>query len=391
VRDHVSAVVAAIARNVSAERLTALGVTVVNAAARFTDPNTIVAGDVTIRARRFVLAVGSVPAPPPFPGLDAVETMTADSLFDLGRKPSHLVVLGATRAGFELAQAHSRLGIDAIIIDSATPLAEDDPELAAIVVDRVRAEGVRVRAPVGINSIGRRRGGIRLLVADEEGTETAIDGSHLFVAVGRAPDIGGLDLDLAGISHDAGGIVVDRWLRTTNRRVYAVGDAIAGPARAARAEHEAGAVVRSILFRIPFPYRPAAVPLVTSTDPALATVGLAETEARRRYGEVRVLRFPFVENDLAQAERMPEGVVKVVASRNGRVLGVAIVGHDAGELIALWSLAIANRLPIAAMQSFATPYPARADLARRVAATFPGPGLTLPWRRRIIDLLKKLG
>ena len=391
VRDHVSAVCEAVAANLSAERLTALGVKIVAAAARFTDHRTIAAGELTIRARRFILAVGSAPVAPDVPGLDGVETMTAEGVFDLSRKSSHLIVLGATRHGFELAQAYARLGIDATIIDPGPALPEDDPELAAIVVDRLRAEGIRVRTDAKIQSITRRRGGIRFLLGDPGDGDTAVDGSHLLVAAGRGPAVAGLDLGAAGVAHDTDGIVVDRMLRTTNRRVYAIGDAIAGPARAARAEYEAGHVVRSILWRSPRRYDPAAVPVVTYTDPSLATVGLVEADARRRYEVVRVLSFPFIENDRAQAERLPQGVIKAVATRRGRILGASIVGHDAGELIGLWSLAIANRLSIGAMRSFPAPYPTRSDIARRIAATFDGPDLTPSWRRRIIALFRKFG
>jgi pyruvate/2-oxoglutarate dehydrogenase complex dihydrolipoamide dehydrogenase (E3) component len=133
------------------------------------------------------------------------------------------------------------------------------------------------------------------------------------------------------------------------------------------------------------------VPAVTFTDPALATVGLSEAEATARHGKVRILRMPFVENDLAQAERLPAGMIKVIATARGRILGVSVVGHNAGELIALWSLAMANGLSIDAMRRFPAPYPTRAEISRRVAATFYGPGLTPPWRRRIIEAFRNLG
>jgi pyruvate/2-oxoglutarate dehydrogenase complex dihydrolipoamide dehydrogenase (E3) component len=149
-------------------------------------------------------------------------------------------------------------------------------------------------------------------------------------------------------------------------------------------------VVKSILFRWPFPDDPAAVPLAAFTDPALASVGLSEDEARRRHGRVRTLRFPFVENDRARIERLPAGVIKVVASRSGRILGAAIVGRNAGELIAPWSLAIANRLPLSAMADLVAPYPVRSAIARQVAA-LPEARLTRPWRRRIIEFLRKFG
>ena len=397
-REHLAAVSATIAANITAERLTALGVRVVNAAARFTDRDTVEAGDVTIRARRTILAVGAGPAPPAIPGLDGVDFLTVASLFDLARRPTHLIVLGAGREGMELAQAINRLGIDTTVLDRGPALPDADPELAAIVVERFRAEGIRVRVGVDIVSVGRRRGGVRFTVSDPQGDAAAIDGSHLLVATGRKPNVDGLNLDIAGIRADATGIVVDRNLRTGNRRVYAIGNAIAGPADAARAQVQAAQVVRAILFRLPLADRSDEAPFVAFTDPGLAAVGIGEAEARRRHGAgVRVLRFPFAENDRAQIERMPAGMIKVVVGARGRVLGAAIVGHDAGEMIALWSLAVARRLSVSALASFPAPWLTRADISRRVAASFAErnaaekPGLTAIWRRRIIAWLRKLG
>lgn len=397
-REHLASVGAAISANYTAERLTAQGIRVVAAAARFTDRDTVEAGDVTIRAHRTILAVGAEPAPPEIPGIDGIDFMTTANAFDLNRKPTHLIVLGAGREGLELAQAFNRLGIDATVLDRGPALPEVDPELSAIVVDRLRAEGIRVRVGVDIVSVGRRRNGVRFTVSDPQGDAAAIDGSHLLVAAGRKPAADGLNLDIAGIRADANGIVVDRNLRTGNRRVYAIGDAVAGRTDAARGQAQAAQVVNAILFRLPLADRSDAAPFVAHTDPALATVGLSEAEARQRHGAgARVLRFPFAENDRAQIERMPAGMIKVVVSPRGRVLGAAIVGHNAGEMIALWSLAVSRHLPISALATLPVPYLTRAEISRRVAAgvaernAAEKPGLTAIWRRRIIAVLRKLG
>jgi pyruvate/2-oxoglutarate dehydrogenase complex dihydrolipoamide dehydrogenase (E3) component len=388
VGDHIRSAVEAVAPNVSAERLGALGVRVVHDTAHFADRRTLIAGHIAVRARRFVLATGGVPAVPSLPGLANIEYMTLDTAFDVTKKPGHLVIVGANSRGLELAQAYGRLGVDVTVLDEAAALAGEDPELAGVVLERLRAEGIRVRDNVKITGMGRRRGGIRVTLAADD---TPVDGTHLLIAAGRAPNINGLGLDVAKVAYDAEGITVDRHLRTTNRRIYAIGDVVAGPALANRADYQADRVVRSILFRLPLREFNTAVPAVTFTDPALAAVGLTEADARRRHGAVRVLRFPYGANDRAQAERIPAGMVKVVASKHGRILGAAIAGHDAGEQIALWSLAIARDLSIADMLTFVPPYPARAESARRVAESFSGPGLTPLWRRRIINILRRLG
>ncbi|HEY5080780.1 MAG TPA: NAD(P)/FAD-dependent oxidoreductase [Bauldia sp.] len=400
-RDHILAATEAIARNVSPERLTAAGVRVVAGEARFANPDMVVVGETLIRARRFIVAVGSQPEVPSYPGFETIETMTFAEAFELARKPAHLLVLGAGRHTLELAQAYLRLGIDTTVIDEGAALPDDDPELAAIVLDRLRAEGVRVRTGVKIQAIARRRGGIRVTIADPENDATVdagvpVDGSHLLVATGRMPAVEGLGLAAAGIEGNASGIVVDGNLRTTNRRVYAVGDAVAGPALATRAEIQARAVVRTILYRLPARDTASAVPIVAFTDPALASVGLGEAEARRRHPDARILRFPFIENDRAHIERQPAGMIKVMATGGGRILGAAIVGRDAGELIALWSLAVAGGLSLAAMRAFVPPYPTRSAISARVASPdesslLGASGLTPLWRKRIIDLLWKLG
>ncbi|MEO8667526.1 MAG: FAD-dependent oxidoreductase [Bauldia sp.] len=388
VGDHIRAAIDAVAPNVSAERLAALGVRVVHDAAHFADRRTLIAGHIAVRARRFVLATGGVPAVPSLPGLANIEYITLDTAFDVTKKPGHLIVVGANARGLELAQAYGRLGVDVTVLDEGPALAGEDPELAAVVLERLRAEGIRVRDDVKITGMGRRRGGIRVTLAVDD---VPVDGTHLLVAAGRAPNIDGLGLDVAKVAYDAEGVTVDRQLRTTNRRIYAIGDVVDEPALADRADYQADRVVRSILFRLPIREFNSAVPVVTFTDPALAKVGLTEADARRRHGAVRILRFPYGENDRAQAERTPAGMVKVVAGKRGKILGVGIAGHDAGEQIALWSLAVSRDLSIGDMLGFVPPYPTRAESARRIAETFNGPGLTPGWRRRIIDILRRLG
>lgn len=391
INEHVRAVVEAVAPNVSAERLAALGVTVIAATAQFTDRNTVAAGETTIRARRFVIATGALPAVPALPGIDTVEPMTAEAAFDATRKPSHLLVLGAGGRGLELAQAYNRLGVDATVIDEDEALTGTDRELAAPIVERLSAEGVRFRVGARIVGLSRRRGGIRVTLGDDGGEETVVDGSHLLVVKGRRPNIDVLGLDAAGIVHDPDGIRVDGKLRTANRRVYAIGDVIAGPALAARAEHEAARVLRAILYRLSSASRPGLVPEVTFTDPGLATVGLGETEAAAKRKDIRVFRHPFVDNDLSEAERTTAGMIKIVTDRGGRILGAGVVGRDAGELIAPWSIALAKGLSADDLVAAVPPYPSRAEIARRVAAAFHGPGMAPPWRRRLVDLLRRLG
>jgi pyruvate/2-oxoglutarate dehydrogenase complex dihydrolipoamide dehydrogenase (E3) component len=387
---HIAGTVEAVAAELSAERLAALGVRVVSGAATFADPRTVTVGETAIRARRFVIASGALPKPPPLPGLGDIDHLTVDDAFAIAGKPSHLIIYGADARGLELAQSWRRLGIETTVIDEGLILGDEDPELAAIVLDRLRAEGVRVHGSVKVAGLARLKDGVRV-TATAPGGSLVVDGSHLVFAAGRAVDVDGLGLHAGKVDHEDGFVLVDRRMRTSNRRVHAIGDAVAGPASAGRAEHEAAVVLRNILYRWPQRADPLAVPVVVFTDPALARIGMSEVEATRRHNDVRVLRWPFVENDLARAERTTAGVIKALVRPGGQILGAAIVGRDAGEMIGLWALAIARRLPIGELATMIPPYPSRMDVSRRVAQTFEGPGQAPRGRRRLIEWMRKLG
>jgi pyruvate/2-oxoglutarate dehydrogenase complex dihydrolipoamide dehydrogenase (E3) component len=387
-REHIVGARAALAAGISAGHLAAEGIKVIAARARFLNQSAVAAGEAVIRARRFILAVGSRAAAPDLPGIANVDHLAAAEAFDFARKPSHLIVLGATAHGLALAQAHQRLGIDTTVIDEGPVLPDEDAELAGILRNLLAREGLRVRAGVKVDKITRRRGGLRVALRDPAEGDIVVDGSHLLLAAGRRPAIDGLGLDTAGIAHDDTAIAV-RGFRTANRRVYAIGDAIAGPASVARAEAEARAVVRSILLRLPVRHDPLSV-RATQTDPALASVGLGEAGAGKT-GRVRIWRYPFAEGDRAVAERVPEGVLKVIASEGGRILGAAALGRDAAEHIALWSLAIGAGLSLPALADLRAAYPTRADVARALAASAQAQRLTGGSRKRIIRFLGKFG
>jgi pyruvate/2-oxoglutarate dehydrogenase complex dihydrolipoamide dehydrogenase (E3) component len=284
VRAHVRGVIAAIAPNDSTARFTGLGVRVINGTAQFKDAATVAVGDACeIKARRFVIATGSSPAIPPIPGLADTPHLTNETIFDLGECPAHLIVIGGGPIGLELAQAFRRLGAAVTVLEAATPLAKDDPECAAVVLDQLARDGVAIRPGVAVRRVAGTAGKVQVVIGAADQEET-IEGSHLLVATGRTPNVAELGLDRAGIASNARGIVVDKRLRTANRRVYAIGDVAGGPQFTHVANYHAGLVVRHALFRLPVAASNDALPWVTFTDPELAHVGLTEAEARaRRY------------------------------------------------------------------------------------------------------------
>src|SRR4051794_24919576 len=228
VNAHVRGVIATIAPNDSKERFTGLGVQVVEGAARFKDAATVAVGDkFEIKARRFVIATGSSPAVPPIPGLAEAAYLTNETIFELKRCPEHLIIIGAGPIGLELAQAHRRLGAKVTVLEAAAPLAKDDPECAAIVLEHLGREGIVIRSGVKLTEVSHSDGNIRVTIETPPGEET-IEGSNLLIAAGRRPNVDGLDLDKAGIKYGPRGIVVDKGLKTTNRKVYAIGDVAGG-------------------------------------------------------------------------------------------------------------------------------------------------------------------
>ncbi len=390
VHDHVHGVIAAIAPHDSVERFEALGVTVIQEHGRFAGPRTVVAGAHEIEARRFVIATGSRPAAPPIPGLEEVAYLTNETVFERTRLPSPLIVIGGGPIGLELAQAHRRLGAEVTVLEMFAALGKDDPELAGIVTARLRQEGVVLREGVGVTGVSAAGDGVAVEIEDG-GRVERLAAAEILVAAGRQPNIDDLGLEEAGIERNRAGVVVDDRLRTTNRRVFAAGDAAGKFQFTHVAAYHAGIIIRNALFRIPAKVDDRAVPWVTYTDPELAHVGMTEAVARERAGDIRVLRFPFAENDRAWAERATEGLVKVIASRKGKVLGASIVGAHAGELIQTWILPVAQGMNIKHVAGLILPYPTLGEASKRAAGSFYAPTLFGPRVRRVVRLLARLG
>jgi pyruvate/2-oxoglutarate dehydrogenase complex dihydrolipoamide dehydrogenase (E3) component len=401
VRKHLQEVIGAIAPNDAKERFTGLGVRVIEGVARFKNRRVVAVGEeMEIRARRFVVATGSSPAVPAIPGLDVVPFLTNETVFDLSVRPEHLVIIGAGPVGLELAQAFRRLGSAVTVVEAAVPLAHEDPECADVVLDQLVREGIDLRQPAEVVRVEAADGKIAVVVRDGEGqipepTNAAIEhtifASHLLVAVGRKASTDEIDLDRAGVKFNARGILVDETLKTSNKRVYAVGDVVGDAHFTHVANYHAGIVIRNVLFRQRAKVDVDVIPRVTFTDPELAHVGLTEAQARERKIVLRVLRWPYHENDRAQAERATAGHIKVVTDRKGIVLGATIVGAAAGELITTWTLAVSQRLNIKAFAGIVVPYPTLSEIGKRAAITYFTPSLTSSWVRRIIGLLRRFG
>ncbi|MEY1554616.1 NAD(P)/FAD-dependent oxidoreductase [Yoonia sp. R2331] len=370
-KDHVHDVIATIAPVDSVERFEGLGVHVIQEFGRFISKTEVQAGDTIIEARRFVVSTGSGPFVPPIDGIEDVKVYTNEDIFDLRERPDHLIVVGGGPIGMEMAQAHVRLGSKVTVIEGAKAMGNDDPEMAAIVLDNLRAEGIEIVEGAQAEKISGKDG--QITVHTPAGDFT---GSHLLMAVGRKVNIDKLDLDKGGIAHDRRGLKVGPDLRSvTNKKVYAAGDVAGGLQFTHVAGYHAGVLIRSLLFGLPSKQKTSHIPWATYTDPELAQVGLTEAQAKSKYGtSLEVVRFDFHHNDRLIAERKNKGLIKVMVVK-GRPVGASIVGHTAGELIGMWAMAIANNMKMSAIANTVLPYPTISEVNKRAAGAYFSPRL----------------
>lgn len=386
---HVHGAIASIAPHDSQERFETLGCTVIREHAAFAGPRTLVSETARVEARRIVIAAGSRPKLPPVPGLPELQPLTSETVFDLTERPRRLIVLGGGPIGCELGQAFRRLGSEVVLIESGRLLGKEDPDVAAVAVDQLKAEDVEVVGGSAMSADRGPDGSARIKLADGR----TFEGSHVLVATGREPDLDGLRLEVGNVARNGRGVCVDHQLRSTsNRRVFAVGD-VAGKAQFT---HAAGAhaalFVRRALFAQRVDVEKLVIPRVTYTDPELASVGLTEAEAREQLGDaVRVVTTPFSGNDRAIAEGDVRGFGKLVLDRKGRLLGAAIVGRGAGDLIHHWTYQLAHRRKLVATTGYVPPYPTRGELNRKLASEWFSPILFAPRTRLLVKVLKRFG
>jgi pyruvate/2-oxoglutarate dehydrogenase complex dihydrolipoamide dehydrogenase (E3) component len=386
VKDHVRSVIEEIAQVDSQERFEDLGCTVIRAFARFTGPREVHAGDSVVRARRFVIATGSRALVPLIQGIETVPYLTNETIFDLRERPKHLVVIGGGPIGVEMAQAHRRLGCDVTVIEGAKVLGREDPELAAVVIQALKAEGISLVEGQPVVRLAGSPGAVEVTLGDGR----QIKGSHLLMAVGRKVALEGMNLEAAGVAYTAKGVTVDARLRSSNRRVYAVGDVAGGLQFTQVAAWHAGIVIRQAVLGLPAKADPRVLSRATYTDPELAQAGLTEAEARKAHGAaLTVVRADFAHNDRALAEAKGKGLIKVMVVK-GRPVGASIVGPQAGELIGIWALALSARLKMSQVAGMVAPYPTLGEVSKRAAGAYFSPKLfENPTLKRLVRFIQR--
>ena len=392
---HVQNVIKQIEPHDSQERFEKLGVKVIRDHARFISPSEVSAGGQIIKARRFVIATGSRAFVPPIAGIEKVNVFTNENIFELKIIPDHLIVIGGGPIGVEMAQAFCNLGAKVSLIEMATICPKDDPEMVDILRHSLIDDGIKIFEGAKVSGVANENDNPVVFISDKNGNEIKISGSHLLVAAGRRPNVEDIGLDVAGVNvrtNAPGGIIVDRGLKTTNKKIYAIGDVAGGYQFTHVAGYHAGIVIRNALFKIPAKTNLNYVPWVTYTDPELSHAGLNENDAAKKFGsKIKVLKANFSDNDRARAENKTVGKIKVIVTNSGKILGVTIVGPTAGELIAPWVLAMEKGLKISAMAGTIAPYPTLAEISKRAAGSFYTPKLYGAGTRWLVRLLARFG
>ena len=362
VREYVRQAIEQVYRSESPEELRKQGIEVIQGAARFVDARTIMVGEQLLGAKSFLLTTGARPQIPPIDGLNGVPFVTYEQIFDNDRLPRSMIVVGGGPIGMEMAQAYQRLGARvSVVADRLLP--KDEPEVREVMQRVFEREGVRF--VWGRASSASRQGDDIVMATDREEAR----GELLLIAAGRRPAVAGLDLERAGVKYSEKGIPVDDQLRTNVKNIYAAGDVVGGYQFTHFAGWQAFQAVRNALLPGSSSGLTDLVPWVTFTDPEVAHVGLTEEQARAKFGEnVSVCLWEMSRTDRAICEDDREGFIKIVAKKNGVLLGATAVNARAGETITEFILAIKRDMNVSDLAGAIHAYPTYSTAVQQLAA-----------------------
>jgi len=354
----------------SAESLIARGIDVYSGEARFAGPDSVTVGGNALGFKKALVATGARPVRPPIPGLEEAGYLTYENVFDLTECPKRLLVIGGGPVGCELAQAFARLGSRVTLVQKDPMfLGHEERDAAQLISDAMARDGIEIHLDTQTTRV-RVEGHDKIaeLVRDDEKRTVAVD--QILVGVGTAPNVQGLELEAAGVAYDhEGGISVDDFLRTSNRRIFAAGD-VCGENKFPHVESAAGRiVVANALFWGRERLSAEVIPWCTFTDPEIAHVGIYVTEARRKNIPVKTFTILMHEVDRAITDGEEEGFVKLhVREGTGKILGATVVANHAGDLINEISLAMSAGLDLDALARVNQPYPTQSQAIRMAAA-----------------------
>ena len=388
----VSAYIQGVIRRVGVnEQVYTEGVTVKFGAVAFLSSTELTLNGERFTSRSTLIATGSHPRVPEIDGLAETGYVTNQDVFNLTSLPRSLIVVGGGPVGVELAQAFSRLGVQVTIIQGPSSiLPREDPEVSAMLSDILTSEGIMVITNARFVR-AERNGSKKVVVTKRDDQLLSFEADEMLIALGRQPNVNGLNLEAAGVNYNDQGIAVDDYLQTSTPNILAIGDVIGGYQFSHVAAYQAGVAARNALLPVgkkKVDYR--VVPWCTFTDPEAARVGLTPDEAEKRYRQTRVVKYPWAEIDRAQAESATTGFIKfVLAGKKDEIVGVHIVGSNAGELLGEMALAMRNHLTLSDIYNTIHAYPTLATGLAQTAFEAYLQGDTARRNRRIVSAILK--
>ena len=392
IMDHMKSIQQKIGKHDDPARFEKMGIKLFFGNGSFIDTNTFEVNGEKIKSRKFLIATGSRPITLPIPGLDKVDFLNNIKVLQLNKLPESLIVIGAGPIGVEFAQVFSRFGSKVTILEKVGQiLPREDKELADILENVLKKEGIKVNTCVDIKIVKQSKNKI-IVKAECTGSKKKFEADKLLVAIGRAPNIDGLNLDKIGVKTARTGIEVDETMKPAVPNIWACGDVTGMFPFTHMAEYEAGLVVSNALFPlIKRKMDKRVVPWTTFTDPELARVGLLEDEARKQHDSVKIYKYPFKDHDRAVIDGEIEGLIKLVCNNKGKILGVSILGVGAGDLINEYIFAMKNNLSIQKISGTVHVYPSMGQIVKRGADQYYKEKLFSGWFPKLSKFLIKVG
>ena len=374
------------------ERFREMGVDVIFGNGHFESSDTFVVEDAengetrTLKSKKFVISTGSRPLAPPIPGLESCGYLDSETVWELGALPNRLLVVGAGPIGVELGQAFHRLGADVTIAQrSERILRKEDTDVSEQMLDSLRADGLTIRLNTNITAVTQNGDGTKVVLSSSEEGSIEQTFDKILIAAGRAPNVEGLGLDKIGVRVGRRGIEVNSKLQTSVKNIYGAGDVIGHYLFTHVAAFQAQLLVQNIFFPFSKTINYGVVPWTTFCDPEVARCGLTESEAREKYGDVDVFTLDQTDVDRAVAEGETQGFTKVIASRwRGKILGVHIVGANAGEVIHEYVLAMQAGISLRKLSGMIHVYPTFSSSTWRVAGKWFSEGTLIQTLRKLI-------
>lgn len=368
---HVRSVVQDIAQNEEPKDFEKRGIKVILGTPSFTGSKSLRVNDQTISAERFIICTGSRPLIPPIKGLNTINYLTNETLFDLKGLPESLLVLGGGPIGIELAQSLQRLGVKVTVVEMMdTILSKEDQDMAKMLSRRLEAEGVTLMTGHKAVQFAKTDTGVSATLEDKDHNTRTINAASVLVAVGRVPNVNGLNLEKTDVRHDKKGIKVNAHLQTKNPSIFACGDVVGPYPFSHVAAYQASICARNALFRkIAWSKADYSnITWATFTEPELAHLGLTEQEARARYDRVKVYTSGYTASDRAKTDLAQDGCVKIITDQKHNILGAHICGRQAGEIMQGLLVAKSRKIPLDKLGQILYIYPTLSEVIKKTAA-----------------------